>query len=170
MIDIFPFCSFAFPLETVTAYMSVLRELLQSVPHIAFGDTNIEITYIATDSRTARAGSIFVAIPGVNLDGHQFIPDAIGQGAGAIMGERTPETLDLPEGIPYIQVADARLALAWLAAGFYDHPARQIRMIGVTGTDGKTDHDESNLSHTADRRHPDGYDQYGERTDRAENV
>ena len=118
--------------------MSVLRKLLQSVPHTSFGDTNIEITHIATDSRTARAGSIFVAIPGVNLDGRQFIPDAIGRGAGAIMGECAPETLDLPEGIPYIQVTDARLALAWLAAGFYGHPARQIRMIGVTGTDGKT--------------------------------
>lgn len=98
----------------------------------------VEIYSVESDSRQVEAGSLFVAIPGLNVDGHRFIPDAIAHGAVAVVGERDKLTLDLPDDLPYIAVDDARLALARLAAGFLDYPAREMRMIGVTGTDGKT--------------------------------
>lgn len=94
----------------------------------------VEITGVTADSREVRPGFIFVAIPGLQTDGHRYIPQAIAQGAVAIVGSELIEDLTTP----YIQVADPRLALAYLAAAFYGHPARTLTMIGVTGTDGKT--------------------------------
>jgi len=97
------------------------------------------IRAITCDSRSVEPGALFVAVPGLSADGHRFIPDAIARGAVAIVGERRLADLHpLPAGVPYIQVSNARLALAWLAAGFYGYPARHMQVIGVTGTDGKT--------------------------------
>ncbi len=94
----------------------------------------IEVNGISSDSREIKPGYVFVAIPGMTTDGHRFIPQAVSQGAVAVVGSQPIE--DLP--IPYIQVADARQTLAYLAAAFYGNPAHSLTMIGVTGTDGKT--------------------------------
>lgn len=92
------------------------------------------VSGIEHDSRQVRPGNIFVALAGGQSDGHQFIPQAVERGAVAIVGVRP----DITISVPYIQVADSRAALATLAAGFFNFPARQLTVIGVTGTDGKT--------------------------------
>lgn len=101
-------------------------------------DANIEITGIAFDSREIKPGFIFFAITGYQLDGHKFIPDALNRGAALIIGEKAASSLDLPDSSPYIQVGNARETLSQFAASFYSFPARKMRVIGVTGTDGKT--------------------------------
>lgn len=118
--------------------MRQLRDLISALPGARQTESSITIREIVTDSRQARPGSLFVAVAGVSVDGHRFIPDAIQRGAIAIVGERSRATLDLPDGTPYIQVESSRLALAHLAAAFHGNPARRMHMIGVTGTDGKT--------------------------------
>ncbi|NTU75435.1 MAG: UDP-N-acetylmuramyl-tripeptide synthetase [Anaerolineaceae bacterium] len=92
------------------------------------------ITGIQFDSRKVLPGNLFVALTGGSSDGHAFIPAAIKNGAAAIIGTQDLDT----SGVPYIQVADSREALAHLAASFFDHPGRKLTVIGVTGTDGKT--------------------------------
>lgn len=98
------------------------------------GLPHVQISSIVIDSRQVKPGSLFVALPGGTTDGHHFIPAAIENGAAAVVGE---QALDLNQ-VPYIQVADSRLALAHLSGAFYGFPARQLTMLGVTGTDGKT--------------------------------
>jgi UDP-N-acetylmuramoyl-L-alanyl-D-glutamate--2,6-diaminopimelate ligase len=96
---------------------------------------DVEITGIAWDSRKVQPGDAFFALVGENYDGHQFILTAVEQGAKAVIGTRPPAALD----VPYIRVqGDDRLALAKFSAAFYDHPSRDLVVIGVTGTDGKT--------------------------------
>lgn len=92
------------------------------------------ITGIALDSRETQPGNIFVALPGTQKDGHLFIEEAIQKGAVAVVGSK--EINDI--SIPYLIVKDPRETLAKLASSFYDHPARKMTVIGVTGTDGKT--------------------------------
>ena len=96
--------------------------------------TDPDITGIVSDSRAVKPGNLFVALTGGTTDGHQFIPAAIAAGAAAIVG-MAPGPIS---GIPYLQVADSRMALAYLAAAFYGNPGRKLTVIGVTGTDGKT--------------------------------
>ena len=95
---------------------------------------DIAVTGIVLDSRQVQPGNLFVALIGEKVDGHQFIPHAIHSGAAAIVGSRTMSDL----GVPYFRVKDGRTALADLAAAFWDYPAKQLSVIGVTGTDGKT--------------------------------
>ncbi len=113
-----------------------------------------DITLVTTDSRKVIPGALFVAYPGVSVDGHRFIPQAVERGAVAIIGEHPersggrPSTSqrsaqDAPaaqskDAAPYFQVPNGREAFAWLNAAWYGYPARQLIMIGVTGTDGKT--------------------------------
>ncbi|GIW05890.1 MAG: UDP-N-acetylmuramyl-tripeptide synthetase [Dehalococcoidia bacterium] len=92
------------------------------------------VTGISIDSRTVQPGDVFVAVPGTTVDGARFIPQAIAAGAVAVVAERLPEGVD----VPALVVPDARDALACIAAAFYGHPARRLRVSGVTGTDGKT--------------------------------
>ena len=100
------------------------------------GDTaDIDIKGLAYDSRKVASEFIFVAIPGMQVDGHAFITHAADKGAAAIIYEHDT---DLPEGIPAIRVPDSRAALAAAAALFYNYPDRRMRLIGVTGTNGKT--------------------------------
>jgi len=94
----------------------------------------IPITGIAMDNRKVEQGNLFVAMKGNSADGHDFISDAIRRGAVAIVGEKLLENM----GIPYVQVKNSRQALTWLAAAFHGNPGRQLTVIGVTGTDGKT--------------------------------
>jgi UDP-N-acetylmuramoyl-L-alanyl-D-glutamate--2,6-diaminopimelate ligase len=99
----------------------------------------LEISGIHSDSRKVQQGGLFVAIPGVELDGHSFIPAALQSGAAAVVGQK-PESDVFPQGapVPYVCVANSREALAWLSAAWHGYPARKLRVIGVTGTDGKT--------------------------------
>ena len=85
-------------------------------------------------SRQLQAGFVFVAFQGYSVDGHRYIPQAVERGAIAVVGTEDLHNLE----VPYIQVADSRAALAALSAAFYDHPANQMTVIGITGTDGKT--------------------------------
>ncbi|MFO3796951.1 MAG: Mur ligase domain-containing protein, partial [Anaerolineales bacterium] len=115
--------------------MPSLDALFQEFPFPYQGSIppRLLIREIVTDSRQVEPGDLFVAMPGVSSDGHAYIPDALRRGAVAVIGERP---LELP--VPYIQVENARQSLAHLAAAFYGYPARQLTVIGVTGTDGKT--------------------------------
>jgi UDP-N-acetylmuramoyl-L-alanyl-D-glutamate--2,6-diaminopimelate ligase len=94
----------------------------------------VAITGITNDSRAVQSGYLFVAQKGGSQDGHSFIPQVVKSGAAAVVG--TEPLTDV--GVPYVQVEDSRLALAHLSAAFHGFPARQLTMIGVTGTDGKT--------------------------------
>jgi UDP-N-acetylmuramoyl-L-alanyl-D-glutamate--2,6-diaminopimelate ligase len=113
-----------------------LSTLLAALPDAAAsGAGDPQITGIASDSRRVEAGSLFVAIAGGSADGHRFIPDAIKQGAAAVVAERD---LSPALAVPYARVADGRAALALLCAAWRGFPARKMRVIGITGTDGKT--------------------------------
>ena len=105
-----------------------------ALPSVAAG---IEIGALESDSRSVQPGSLFVAVPGLRADGHRFIADAVGRGAVAIVAEHTPD-MALDAAIPLITVANSRLALSDLAAAFNDHPSRDLCVVGITGTDGKT--------------------------------
>ena len=93
------------------------------------------VTHITPDSRQVTPGALFAAIPGVNVDGARFIPEAISRGAVAIVTETVPLST---VHCPLITVPNARSALAHLSAAWHDFPSRKLRVIGVTGTDGKT--------------------------------
>ncbi|HEX9839762.1 MAG TPA: UDP-N-acetylmuramoyl-L-alanyl-D-glutamate--2,6-diaminopimelate ligase, partial [Anaerolineales bacterium] len=95
---------------------------------------NTPITGISIDSRVVKPGHLFVAMKGGNADAHDYIQDAIDNGAAAVVGEREGGGLS----VPYIRLDNPRRALTWIAAAFYDWPGRRLRVIGVTGTDGKT--------------------------------
>ncbi len=120
----------------------LLATLLQTLPDANAPLPSIEITQVTADSRQVRPGALFVAMPGGATDGHRFIADAVQRGAAAVVGTDplTPETTEVvtTSRAPYIRVADSRAALARLSAAFYDFPSRQMRVVGVTGTDGKT--------------------------------
>ena len=100
------------------------------------GSTEIEVQRIDFDSRKIETNSLFVAIKGGQVDGHQFIEKAIQNGAIAIIAERLPEKLEAH--LTYIRVSDSAEALARLASTFYEHPSQQLKLVGVTGTNGKT--------------------------------
>ena len=90
---------------------------------------------VTHDSRRVVPGAIFVAVRGLKTDGTGFIPQALAAGAAAIVAEEAPAQ---PSPVPWVVVRDARLAMALLAAEFFGHPSREMRVIGVTGTNGKT--------------------------------
>ena len=93
------------------------------------------ISGIAWDSRKVNPGDLFFALVGENFNGHRFIAYAVERGAAAVIGTEPPVPLD----VPYVQIAgDDRISLAKVSAAFYDHPSREMVVIGVTGTDGKT--------------------------------
>lgn len=114
-----------------------LQELLHAIqPVKTAGNLEREITRIDFDSRKAVKGSAFVAIKGVHNDGHAYLDKAVLNGAEVVVVEHWPE--QLPEGIACIQVSDSAQALGLLASAFYGYPSRQLRLVGVTGTNGKT--------------------------------
>ena len=122
----------------------LLTSLLQALPG-AIASTPLpalEISQVTADSRQVQPGALFVAVSGGAVDGHRFIADAIQRGAAAVVGtvpwvEMTAEAITSGH-VPYVQVDDSRAALARLAAAFYNFPSRSMRVVGVTGTDGKT--------------------------------
>jgi UDP-N-acetylmuramoyl-L-alanyl-D-glutamate--2,6-diaminopimelate ligase len=99
------------------------------------GPLDREVAGIAYDSRRVTPGMVFVAIPGQRTDGHDYISTAIDRGATAVICERNGF---VSQRVTKIKVADTRQALAWAAASYYQHPSRKLKMIGVTGTNGKT--------------------------------
>jgi UDP-N-acetylmuramoyl-L-alanyl-D-glutamate--2,6-diaminopimelate ligase len=99
------------------------------------GTAGVPVTAIAYDSRQASAGSVFVALRGQHADGAAFARDAIARGAIAVVSE-APAPADAQT--PWIQVGDARVALAWLAAAYFGNPSDELTLVGITGTNGKT--------------------------------
>jgi UDP-N-acetylmuramoyl-L-alanyl-D-glutamate--2,6-diaminopimelate ligase len=100
------------------------------------GSTQVQVAAIHIDSRKVNSGSVFVAIKGVQADGHSFIATAIEKGASIIVCEQLPITL--VDGITYIVVANAQEAVAIMAHHFYNEPSAKLKLVGVTGTNGKT--------------------------------
>lgn len=114
----------------------ILRELLKEVEYtLVQGSEEIEITALCYDSRKVVPDSVYVCIPGTIVDGHDFIENAIQAGAGAIV---ISKDVTISSELTVIRVEDARLALALMSAAFFDHPAKQLKVIGITGTKGKT--------------------------------
>lgn len=114
-----------------------LNELLKNIKPIGItGDTNTEITGVNIDSRLIAAGQLFVAMKGTQVDGHQFISKAIEQGAAAVLCEDMPESV--AAGVTFVQVTSTEDAAGKVATLFYGDPSRKLKLVGVTGTNGKT--------------------------------
>ena len=114
-----------------------LIELLKNVEVLnTFGNTEVEITGVNIDSRRIETGHLFVAIPGTQTDGHKFIPKAIELGAAAILCEQMPE--EQVEGVTYIVVESTESVVGIVATHFFGDPSRKLKLVGVTGTNGKT--------------------------------
>lgn len=117
--------------------MKSISSILQNIKtEKVIGDVNINIANLTFDSRKVSAETLFVAQKGTLTDGHQYINQAISSGATAILCEVLPE--NMVDNITYIQVIDANEALSFIAANFYDHPSKKLKLIGITGTNGKT--------------------------------
>ncbi len=117
--------------------MKRLSQLLSStLVEELIGNSDIEICDVVNDSRNAQAGSLFVAVRGVNVDGHTFIDRLYGKGIAAIVCEELPERLD--PTTTYVRVADSAVALGFIASEWWDNPSRRLKLVGVTGTNGKT--------------------------------
>ncbi len=117
--------------------MKELSQLLSSIqPVKVMGNTAINITDVINDSRQATRGALFVAVKGVAVDSHRFIADVVAHGAAAIVCEDLPQDVD--PNVAYIQVENSVIALAHIADEWFDHPSRRLRLVGVTGTNGKT--------------------------------
>ena len=117
--------------------MKRVQELLDNVRVLEIhNSTNPIVESLTYDSRAVEQGACFFAVRGTVSDGHSYIASAIERGASAIVCESLPETL--MEGISYILVEDSNVAMAHIAAAFYDHPSEELRLVGVTGTNGKT--------------------------------
>ena len=115
----------------------VLSELLNDLkPASIVGSTDIDITGVNIDSRRIKDGHLFVAMKGTQVDGHQFIPKAIQLGAKAVLCEDMPT--EKAEGVCYIQVSSTEDAVGPVATAFYGYPSRKLKLVGVTGTNGKT--------------------------------
>ncbi|MFB6305439.1 MAG: UDP-N-acetylmuramoyl-L-alanyl-D-glutamate--2,6-diaminopimelate ligase [Flavobacteriales bacterium] len=100
------------------------------------GETATEVNKICFDSRKVEQNDLFVAMKGLNVDGHKFIEEAINNGASTIVCEKMPESLN--RNINYIKVQNTREALAYIASNYYDSPSEKLKIIGITGTNGKT--------------------------------
>ena len=114
-----------------------LSEILTSIQTKAVvGPADIEITDVNIDSRRIASGHLFVAIKGTQTDGHKFIPKAVELGAAAVLCEDIPETLT--EGVTYVQVESTERTVGIVATTFQGNPSKQVKLVGVTGTNGKT--------------------------------
>jgi UDP-N-acetylmuramoyl-L-alanyl-D-glutamate--2,6-diaminopimelate ligase len=117
--------------------MKVLKDILYKVSLTStIGDMEIRVSSIVFDSRNVMERSAFVAIAGTQVDGHEFIATALKKGATVIICEKLPE--EITEGITYVQVVNSAKALGIIASNFFDNPSEKIKVVGVTGTNGKT--------------------------------
>lgn len=115
----------------------LLQYLVENIEKKTNGDLNININKVEYNSAKVEKGDLFVAIKGYEQDGHDYINDAIQAGAAAIVLQDETK-LDKNSEVTYVVVKDSRIALAEIAANFYDNPASKLKIIGVTGTKGKT--------------------------------
>ena len=117
--------------------MRVLKDILYNVAlQSVQGTTDVRINSIKYDSRIVDKNDVFIAIKGMHSDGHLFIEKAIENGASVIVAEFLPE--NKIKNITYVEVESSSLALAFMAANFYQHPSENLKLIGITGTNGKT--------------------------------
>jgi UDP-N-acetylmuramoyl-L-alanyl-D-glutamate--2,6-diaminopimelate ligase len=117
--------------------MKNLQDVLTGVSVLNIkGETNRTVRKLTLDSRQAEQESLFAALKGTKVDGHQFIATAIANGANVILAEELPS--DLQPGVTYVQVADSAAALGQMASNFYNRPSEKLKLVGVTGTNGKT--------------------------------
>lgn len=114
-----------------------LSELIKNIDTVNItGSTDIEIKGVDIDSRRVAEGHLFVAMKGTQVDGHTFIGKAVAQGAAAILYEDMPA--EVAEGVTYVQVSSTEDAVGKVATQFYGDPSRKLKLVGVTGTNGKT--------------------------------
>ena len=114
-----------------------LQDLLKNIDVTKIeGENNPDVTGIFTDSRKAIASSVFIALKGVQVDGHQYINNALDLGAKVIIHEEKVDTSK--EGITYVKVKDGADAAGKIAAHWYGDPSSKLKVVGVTGTNGKT--------------------------------
>lgn len=117
--------------------MKKLSDILYKVPLTAItGNTDVNIHDVQIDSRKVKPGSLFIAVKGVVMDGHQYIDRAVELGAAAIVCEQVPSAQKA--GVTYVQVKNSSEAAGEIAHNFYDQPSHQLKLVGVTGTNGKT--------------------------------
>lgn len=117
--------------------MKLLREILYKVEiNSVIGNTSLSINKIEFDSRLISDGDMYIAITGVNVDGHSFISQAIKNGANCIVCEKIPD--NKTDGVVYVNVKSSRKALAIISSNYFDNPSSKLNLIGVTGTNGKT--------------------------------
>lgn len=117
--------------------MKKLSQLLSAItPLEVIGSVDKEINLLTPDSRRVEAGAMFVAVRGTVVDGHSFIPVVSTTGVAAIVCEQLPQLLE--SGITYIKVENSAVALGHLASEWYGNPSRELKLVGVTGTNGKT--------------------------------
>ncbi|WP_164112782.1 MULTISPECIES: UDP-N-acetylmuramoyl-L-alanyl-D-glutamate--2,6-diaminopimelate ligase [Sphingobacterium] len=115
----------------------ILKELLHAVPVIQVeGSLEVEITSVCFDSRKVDAGSLFVAVRGVHTDGHLFVDKVVAAGAVALVVEELPT--DMLDTVTYLLVNDSAYVLGLIAGNFYGNPSKDLKLVGVTGTNGKT--------------------------------
>lgn len=117
--------------------MPLLKDILFGASLMEIhGDRDQEITSLALDSRKVQKGGLFFAVQGLTVDGHDFIDKAIELGASAIVCEEIPQ--DLRKNTTYIQVENSAAAMGIVAANFFDNPSKKLKLVGITGTNGKT--------------------------------
>lgn len=117
--------------------MKLLKDILYKVRLVGvIGSTNSSVSSIAFDSREVQRNGLFVAVKGTASNGHEFIDKAIETGAKAVVCEVLPE--NIVSGVTYIQVEDSKQALGYVASNFYENPSSKLKLVGVTGTNGKT--------------------------------
>lgn len=117
--------------------MRMLDELLQGVEvRSLVGDGTVAVGRLEFDSRKVVPGTLFFATRGTQADGHAYIPAAVAAGAAAVVCEELPA--ERPVGVTFVQVPDSTVALGQVASAFYGHPSRRLKLVGVTGTNGKT--------------------------------
>ncbi len=114
-----------------------LKDLFYKIPLLATsGSMNTDVTSLTMDSRKVGPGNLFIAVRGTLTDGHQFIETAIRQGAVAVLCEELPT--DIAADIAYVRVQDSARAMGFTAANFYNQPSQKLKLVGITGTNGKT--------------------------------
>ena len=117
--------------------MMLLKDILYKVNiNSVIGSTNIKINKIEFDSRKILENDLFVAIKGNNVDGNKFISQVIKKGAKVILCQQIPE--DIKKGVTYVKVKDIRETLSLVCSNYYDNPSKKLKLIGITGTNGKT--------------------------------
>lgn len=123
--------------EKTTTRKMLLKELLENIETIArAGTDNAEVLSLALDSRAVGKGTLFFAVRGTRADGHDHIAEAVMRGAAGVICEEFPEVIQA--GVAYVKVADSAAAAGEISSAFYGHPSRQMQVVGVTGTNGKT--------------------------------